>query len=214
MGVFTYKTHIRYQDIDADNKLSNKGILNILSEAAGLHSEKVGYSVNEIEKTGYSWMILNWNIKAMKRPRWDTEVVVKTWPRKFEKVSSWRDFEMYDNNGELIVIGSSEWVLIDVKKQRISRITDEMCKEYGIVPKSVFEEECDKLKEGENMQKVYEYIARRRDIDSNQHVNNIVYLDFAYDAFPENVDLNFDNVQIFYKKQIKLRREYICILLK
>jgi len=41
MGVYTYKTNIRYQDIDAGNKLSDKGILSILSEAAGVHSENV-----------------------------------------------------------------------------------------------------------------------------------------------------------------------------
>ena len=41
MGEYIYKTHIRYQDIDANNKLSDKGILNILSEAAGVHSGMV-----------------------------------------------------------------------------------------------------------------------------------------------------------------------------
>lgn len=104
MGRFTYKTHIRYQDINEDNQLSDKGILNILSEAAGVHSEVVGYSLNEIDKTGYSWMILNWKVKIMDRPHWDSEVKVETWARKFDKVSSWRDFEMYNSEGKLIAI--------------------------------------------------------------------------------------------------------------
>lgn len=34
MGQFEYKTNIRYQDINENNELSDKGILNILSEAA------------------------------------------------------------------------------------------------------------------------------------------------------------------------------------
>ena len=41
MGAFEYNTHIRYQDINESNELSDKGILNILSEAAGVHSEIV-----------------------------------------------------------------------------------------------------------------------------------------------------------------------------
>lgn len=41
MGVFEYKTNIRYQDINEKNELSDKGILNILTEAAGAHSGKV-----------------------------------------------------------------------------------------------------------------------------------------------------------------------------
>lgn len=41
VGVFEYRTNIRYQDINEKNELSDKGILNILSEAAGAHSGKV-----------------------------------------------------------------------------------------------------------------------------------------------------------------------------
>ena len=41
MGLFEYKTHIRYGDINEKNELSDKGILNILSEAAGVHSKLV-----------------------------------------------------------------------------------------------------------------------------------------------------------------------------
>lgn len=38
MGLFIYKTRIRYQDISEENKLADKGILSILSEAAGAHA--------------------------------------------------------------------------------------------------------------------------------------------------------------------------------
>lgn len=41
MEAFTYKMAIRYQDINEKNQLSNKGILNILSEVAGIHSKIV-----------------------------------------------------------------------------------------------------------------------------------------------------------------------------
>ncbi len=43
-------------------------------------------------------MLLYWKIKIYSRPKWNTKLIVKTWPRKIEKVSSWRDFEVYDEN--------------------------------------------------------------------------------------------------------------------
>lgn len=101
---------------------------------------KYGYSINHIEENGYSWMLLYWKIKILKRPHWNTELTVKTWPRKFEKVSSWRDFEVFDKNGELVSMGTSEWVLIDTRKQSISKISEKMAEEYGLIEKSVFEE--------------------------------------------------------------------------
>ena len=151
----------------------------------------------------------------MKRPRWDTELTIKTWARRFEKVSSWRDFEVYDDEGDLVLIGTTEWVLIDAKKQSIARITEKMQEEYGIVQKSAFEEEVSgKMKVDENLKKIYEYTAKKRDIDSNHHVNNVNYLELAYDALPENINMNFENFEIYYKKQIKLRRNSSNLLLK
>lgn len=155
-------------------------------------------------------MLLYWKVKVFKRPCWDTEIVVKTWGRDFSKVSCWRDFEAYNNEGEKILIASTEWVLIDAKKLSLMRITEELVNAYGIVEKKVFEEELSgKIIEPESMQKAYEYTSTRRDIDINHHVNNVNYLAFAYDAFPKQINTSFNNIEIYYKKQVKLRRNNI-----
>jgi len=150
-------------------------------------------------------MLLYWKVKFFKRPCWNSEITVKTWARKFLKVSSFRDFEVYDKEEKLIAIGTTEWVLIDTKKGSVGKITDKMAEEYDGNPKSVFEEEIvSKLKPTDNMEKICEYTAKRRDIDVNHHVNNVNYLEIAYEAFPEGTNIKFDNLEIYYKKQIKL----------
>lgn len=109
-------------------------------------------------------------------------------------------------NGNLILKGTSEWVLIDAKKQRVAKITEKMKDEYGVVSEAVFNEEINgKIIAPDDMEKVYEYKSTRRDIDANHHVNNVSYLDLAYDAFPEDVNIDFRSFEIYYKKQIKLR---------
>ena len=162
--------------------------------------------MNEIEETGFTWMLLYWKIKVFKRPRWNTEVIVNTWARKYNKLSTWRDFEMTDENGDVIAIASSDWVLIDANSGKLARITEDLVNEYGLVEKAVFPDEpTGKLKEPKNMKKVYEYTSARRDIDTNNHVNNEVYLDLCADALPEGMSLEFSDIEIFYKKQIKLK---------
>lgn len=211
MAVFEYKIRIRYTEINEKNELSDKGLINLLSEVAGKHSVSAGYGLNDIEKTNYTWMILYWKIKVYKRPHWDTDLIVKTWGRDFKKVSCWRDFEVYDTEGEKIAIATSEWVLIDAKKLSLTKMTEEVKNAYGDVPKKVFEEEIrGKLLEPDNMEKVYEYTPKRRDIDVNNHVNNIHYVEYAYDALPSQVKPDFNNLEIFYKKQIKLGETISC----
>ena len=166
----------------------------------------MGYGLNDIETANCSWMVLYWKIKIYKRPKWNTKLKIKTWPKKFNKISSWRDFEVYDEEGNKIVIATSEWVLINAKELTIGGITEKMINDYGLNQESVFEEETNgKLKEPEKTQKIYKYTARRRDGDTNHHVNNVNYLEFAYDALPKEVIIDFNNIEIYYKKQIKIR---------
>lgn len=205
MGLYEYKTVMRYQDIGEDNRLSDRGVLNILGEAAGSHAEKIGYGLTYAMETGFVWMLLYWKIKVLKRPSWRTEITVKTWVRNIEKVASWRNFEVYDEAQELVAIGTTKWAFIDTNTGRPAKITEEMGEAFGPIEKDIFDEETNgKLQESENMQKIYEYTSERRDIDVNHHVNNVIYLDLAYNAFSENSKLDFDNFEIYYKKQIKL----------
>ena len=50
----------------------------------------------------------------------------------------------------------------------------------------------------------------------NKHVHNLYYLDFAYETLPEDIyqagELN--NMEIMYKKQIKLGDNVICLYTK
>ena len=50
------------------------------------------------------------------------------------------------------------------------------------------------------------YKVQRRDIDTNKHVNNLIYLDYAYEALPSEIyeNYNFSNIEIMYKHEAKL----------
>ncbi len=117
MAVYEYKTQIRFNDINENNELSDKGLLNILAEAAGVHSQEVGYGLNNVQETNCTWMILYWKVKIKKRPKWKTELTIKTWPSEYNKVVTWREFEIYDKE-EKIGVASTQWVAIDLRSRR------------------------------------------------------------------------------------------------
>lgn len=212
MAIYEYKTTLQFSDINENNELTQKGLLRILGEAASIHSEFIGYGPNTMSKTHLSWMVLNWKLQIFQTPSWNSEIRVKTWPRTFNKIFSCRDFEVYDKHNNIVAIATSKWVLINTEKHSISRISPEMADAYGVVNKAVFNTEVnDKENEPENSIYVYNYTTRRRDIDTNHHVNNLYYLDFAFDALPEDIwNHSFQNVEIIYKKQIKLNDTIKC----
>lgn len=202
MGVFETKFTIGFWNIDSENKLTTRSIIQFMQEAAGMHSHVTGYG---LENPNCSWIILNWKVKVFLRPSWGHTLTVKTWPRIIEKIYSYRDFELFDENENLVAIATSKWVLINPKTSSIAKITPKMVDDYGIYEKQVFKEKMDeKLKVPEQLDYVYSYTIQRRDIDTNHHVNNLNYIDFALEALPKEVidKLPLSELEIIYKKQI------------
>lgn len=207
MKICTKKFDVAFSDVGENNSLTNKGILRMMQEIAGIHSAVAGYGLNDTPKTGVAWLILNWKLRVFSRPKWGTTVTVNTWSRSQNALFSYRDLEIYDDKNNLVAIATSKWLLFDVNKQAISKTTPEMREKFESIDKSVFEEKfTEKLKEPENSKFVLEYTIQRRDIDTNHHVNNLNYLDFAYEALPEEVYKNgeLNNVEIMYKHEAKL----------
>lgn len=212
MGIFEYKKRVEFCDIDENNILSSKGLIRILGEVAGVHSETVGYGLNDVPQTHLTWMLLDWKVQFFLKPSWNSYLIIKTWARSFSKISSNRDFSVYDINNNLVAKATSKWVLVDSEKHTPIRITEEIRNTFGEYNSSVFDTEVnDKEKEPENSKFIYDYQIKRRDIDTNHHVNNLYYLDFAYDALPKDfLEVSFDNIEIIYKKQIKLNDTIKC----
>ena len=207
MKICTKKFDISFSDVGENNSLTNKGILRMMQEIAGIHSAIAGYGLNDIPKTSLAWLLLNWKLRVFLRPKWEETLTINTWSRSQNALFSYRDLEIYDEKNNLVAIATSKWLLFDVNKQTISKTTPEMRDKFESTDKSVFEEKfTEKLKEPENSNFVLEYTILRRDIDTNHHVNNLNYLDFAYEALPEDVYKNtdFKNVEIMYKHEAKL----------
>ena len=206
-NIYSYDININFSDVGENNQMTNRGILRLMQEVAGIRSGMLGYGVNDVKKTGLAWIILYWKLKVFYRPRTNTKLTIKTWTRSENPLFSYRDFEVYDDNNTLIAIATSKWVLFDINKKSITKITGDVKKKYACIDKFAFTEKLnEKLKEPESSEFIMNYTIQRRDIDTNHHVNNLCYLDYAYEALPEDVylNMNFSNIEIMYKHEAKL----------
>ena len=67
MAIYEYKYTVELSDIGRSNKITNKSVLKILENAGGRQSEKIGLGINQVEKTGLSWVLLAWKVKIIRR---------------------------------------------------------------------------------------------------------------------------------------------------
>ena len=96
--VFNYTYRIGLEDCGRENKATNKAILTILENIAGLHSATVGLGLNEISETGCAWVVLNWQMQIIKRPEYNDELTVYTWSTSADKLFAERDFKITDKD--------------------------------------------------------------------------------------------------------------------
>ena len=213
---FEQKYRIQVRDTGKSTYITNKGFLGLMEDAASLHSSKVGFGFYDIPKTNLTWLLLGWKLEVISRPQVEDMVHVKTWSRKIEKYYSYRDFEVYDEQGKLLAIATSQWILIDTKLHKVTKINDAIINSYDLEKnQAVFnEEKMDRLKIPDDYDSIIDYKLIRRDIDIYNHMHNLYYLDLAYEALPESVYNNtneFNNVRITYKREIKCGTEVKCM---
>ena len=210
MAIFEFKTRVAYDDIDENMFLSLRGALGMMQEAAIIDSDRSGFAIGDIMQTHVVWILARWHVRLVGKVKWNEPVVVKTWPRTVDRVTSERDFEILNADGEQIAIGESVWVLTSADTGRIIRIKPEVAAAYDLTLRRVFEDEA-KEETISTVKETYSCNITKRDIDTNHHVNNRVYLDFAIEALPEAIDHSaFTEVRVHYKRQLLLGQKIRC----
>jgi len=207
-AVLEYEFLSMYSDINDKLEMTNVALIRYLQEMGGLQTKKIFGGM--LTPKGV-WILLNWRIKRFKEIPWGKTFKIKTWPAISTKLYSIRNYEVYNDKGELVAIASTKWVLMDINTKKLVKDITDVINKYDSDDKMLFEDDFPKLKVPENIEYSYKHIVQRRDIDTNGHVNNTKYLELAYEALPETVydSCNFKNIDIQYKHSAFLNEDMI-----
>ncbi|MBE5822288.1 MAG: hypothetical protein E7311_06880 [Clostridiales bacterium] len=210
--IYEEKMKTGIEDAGKNDLITNRTILRLLENIGGYQSDKVGYGLLDIKRNGVSWILLDWKVQVLKRPKYGENLLVRTWGRNPKKVTVGRDYEIYNENNELCIIGTSKWALIDIESKKIAKITQEVIDKYEIEEQTVFEEEIDKVNIPNEFTTTFTFKPQRRNIDVNGHMHNTHYLELAYETLPEEgyQERPYNNFRISYKKEIKLEDTITC----
>lgn len=210
---YEQKVKTGISDVGKNGRITNKAILSILENVGAYQSDEAGHGALDMDKTGFSWIILDWKLKVTKRPMYGEELTVKTWGRNNKKVHTYRDFEVYNENNELCVIATTKMALINIDTKKFIKLDEQIMEKYRMDEKSVFvETELDKIKIPEKYSRKIDYEITRKYIDYNGHMHNTYYLDLVYETLPDEAYENrpYNNLRINYKNEIKLGDNVSC----
>ncbi|MBR5973903.1 MAG: hypothetical protein IK020_01835 [Clostridiales bacterium] len=177
-------------ETDIHDRLFYHSLFAMLQEAACLDADHNGFGADVMDRIPACWLLLRMKVIMEKIPRWKDVIYVKTWSCGFEKVFFNRDFDILDENLEVIGRATSVWLVAhqgDHRPMRPSTIPGMeiyACRQPSdrhvekIFPTSE--------EERRGVTKLTRY-ADYSEIDRNMHVNNTRYLAWSADAYYANV---------------------------
>lgn len=197
--MFSTNYEIGVDNLDKNRYVNDKEIFRILENAFAKHSNSLKVGLEDIIKMGYTIVLLSWKLEINNRPKYKDKLKVNTWVKETSKMYFYRDFEIIIND-DVAVKATSKWMLLDIKKFK-PVMNLELIKKQNPIDKDVFEtRDIKRLKELDNYSKKLKYYIRKSDIDLNNHVHNLNYIDMALEVID---DKYYSNIEIEYLKEIK-----------
>ena len=193
---------LRAGDFDKYNRIKPSAVLELFQDAAGQHAEEIGVGYEPMKNRSYMWVLLKVKLKIVSNPKSYQNVIIKTWPLAPNRVSYRREFRMEDENGEYLIGGSSEWVVVHSERRRLVADPNLYPFTEGFLTDVIFEGKLDRVDDFETNEIPRIVNAGFSEIDVNNHVNNTKYANYIMDAvLPDEKDV-LSVFQIEYKKEV------------
>ena len=200
----TYR--LRTSDFDMRSRIFPSSVLDLFQDTAGEHASALGVGYTDLRPKNLCWMLSRVIYRVIKQPKLFSDVTVKTWPIESKRIEFDRDYAVYDKSGELLIVGSSQWVVLDVTERSSPKIVPARGFDMGIneyVTERSMEKPFQRIAPSfETDSDAYVTRSGYTDIDTNGHVNNIRYSTFVLNALDLPPDKEISSFRIDFIKEI------------
>lgn len=193
---------LRASDFDKYDRIKPSAVLDLFQDAAGQHACELKLGFGDMLARGYLWVLTRVKFKILDDLSRYSTVVVKTWPLAPNRLNYRREYCIEDLNGNRLVAGSSEWVVIDCNERKFLSVPDLYPFNDGFYDEVMFDEKFRKVRDFEASGSPYIVSAGFNDLDLNNHVNNVRYASYALDALNPAMDQVIETFQIDYRKEV------------
>lgn len=202
--VYEEKLEVPYYLGDRYGRMNLPQFMNVLIGISGGQVVEVGST--PVTDLGLHWIVIQYDIQVNRMPLVQEEITVKTWIKEYNRIFSYREFEVYDAAGELLVCVLAVFALID-EKRKLSRIPAEITAGYGST-------ESRRIRRMPKPQKPTDLAKAKQkdtevgyfDIDTNFHANNAQYFIWMLEALEDEflATHNLISGNVVFEKEVHI----------
>lgn len=208
--MYTFNSRVRYSECDSDSNLTLTGIVNYLQDCSVFQSNDLGVGIDYLTSHHLGWVVNYWQIDVLKRPTLGDSIRIGTSPYKMGGFFGMRNFAIDSAEGGRLVQADSMWTLMNLSEYVPTKVPELFLERYEMFPKFDMEYLGRKIRPSKDA--VFEpagsVTVTPFDLDSNHHLNNSRYIDWALmamkaadDAFDEHA---VKRLRVEYRQQVLL----------
>ncbi len=208
----TFDFYIYPREADASKHLSIQNVGAFILDAAGMAAKSRGFGMDYMHEHGLAWVTSRIAIEMTEFPREYETISIETWVEDCSSVFSTRNFLIYNTQKEVIGQASTLWSMINFETRKMVDLLKSTSLAENVITtkKELFTinkpKKVDYKPEGEPAH-IHQVVAS--DIDMNQHVNSMKYLQWALDTMSledimtkkiKRLDINFLREALYGQK--------------
>jgi acyl-ACP thioesterase len=175
---------VRSYEAGTGNAVTLPALCDYMQEAAGISAARLGWGIGALQEEGLTWMLSRLRVNVARYVPWGETVTVRTWPSGMKgRLIAKRCFIGFDGAGTEIFRASSEWLYVNLRTQKIEKLPETF---GGLVPPGTpdleFTDIGGKFARLASVDASAEILTRSSDLDFNDHVNNVHYVEWMLEA--------------------------------
>ena len=185
----------RYCELDERGEATPAAMMALFEETAVSHCDVTGWDVFRLRAEGLGWILLEGGFEMDRYPRYGEEFSIETWMSGARLFYGLRGFEVRGGYGAAIGRAWSLWTFYDLARRRPTPVLGDILEAWRPdpsvspsrrAPRAGGEApELPAIADPSGLGPSIE--VRPLDIDTNGHVNNVRYLEWAVGAVPAAV---------------------------
>jgi len=179
-----YDLRIEPRDVDFTLQATLVTIGDCILQVAGEDADRKGWGVGDLNLHHAAWVLSRFAVELKRRPRQHETIRIETWVSEVGRMTTTRNFRLWEMAGGLIGASVSNWAMIDLSTRMPLNL-----REVIAFNGSVREEPSPIVHPGKIARvepvRTVSHTAAYSDIDFNRHVNSMKYLQWIVDMLPE-----------------------------
>lgn len=211
-----YRQKIEYiPQFTSDGEVDLCHLLKTFQEAAGIQIERLGLGDAFREKFNFYYVLCRLKGTFLSKPEKGKKYTLVTFPTKASILQMYRYAFIVDENDQLIFTLTSLWVIIDKDTRRLKTCRDFQKGMLEVLPhiddvKPLNDEKLSAIEYNkEDYESVGDYVVEEKDIDTNSHMNNTIYMkvaqSFIHSSGIKEFEINFEK-ECFLNEKIHLEK--------